>query len=129
MLYAEKCVYMNFPSTPRSRFWMSHKKQTRISPAPLRFSSIRNVLWDRRKANISRLFQIYHIPLLKLFFYSCKNDAEKQRDRQEHCSALKKDESRHYKWLLLITKNLLKSPTNFSMTHVRICGKGRTLRT
>ena len=97
---------------------MTSKKQTRISPVPLRFSSIRNVLWDRRKANIS--FITFHYSNC-----SCQNDAERQRDRQEHCSALYKDKPRHYKWLVLITKNILENPTNFSSTHVRICGKGR----
>ena len=35
------------------------------------------------KANISGMFQIYLIPPLKLLYFSCKNYAEKQRDRQE----------------------------------------------
>ena len=34
-----------------------------------RFSWICNVLWDHLKANISRIFRIYHIPLLKLFVF------------------------------------------------------------
>ena len=52
-----------------------------------RFSWIRNVLWDRLKANISRLFQIYHIPLLKLFFFHVKtmrNNSETDRNTVLH---------------------------------------------
>ena len=47
-----------------------------IPPVLLRFSLKRNVLWDQLKANISRMFQIHHITLLKLLYFSCKNDAE-----------------------------------------------------
>lgn len=35
------------------------------------------------RANISGMFQIYLIPILKLLYFSCKNYAEKQRDRQQ----------------------------------------------
>ena len=35
-----------------------------------------NVLWDRLKANISRMFRIYHILLLKLSYFSRKNYAK-----------------------------------------------------
>ena len=35
------------------------------------------------RANISGMFQIYLITLLKLLYFSCKNYAEKQRDRQQ----------------------------------------------
>ena len=41
-----------------------------------RFSRIRNVLWDRLKANISRRFRIHQIPLLKLLYFTRKNDRE-----------------------------------------------------
>ena len=41
-----------------------------------RFSWIHNILWDCVKASISRMFQIFHIPLLKLLYFTCKNDAE-----------------------------------------------------
>ena len=47
------------------------------------FSSIRNVLWDRPKANVSRMFPIHHIPVLKLLYFMRNNDAKQQRDRQE----------------------------------------------
>ena len=36
------------------------------------FSWIRTVLWDRLKANVSRVFRIYHILLPKLLFLHVK---------------------------------------------------------
>ena len=93
----------------------------------IKTANVCTLLWDRLQVNISRLFQIYHIPLLKLFFFHVKtmrNNSETERNTVLH--HICKDKSRHYKWLLLMTKNLFKkNPTNFSSTQVRICGKGR----
>ena len=52
---------------------------------------------------------------------SMRNNSETDKNK----SAQYKVKSRHYKWLLLITENILKHPTNFSTTHVRLCVKGR----
>ena len=60
------------------------------------------------KANISGIFQIYLIPLLKLLYFSCKNYAEKQRDRQEQMHTIQGQVTTLYKWLLLMTENLLR---------------------
>ena len=50
---------------------------------------------------ISRMFRIYHIPLLKLLMrYNSETDRNK--------SAQYKVRSRYNKWLLLITENLQK---------------------
>ena len=55
-----------------------------IPPVLLSFSiKTQCIVESRDKANISGMFQIYLIPLLKLLYFSCKNCAEKQRDRQE----------------------------------------------
>ena len=48
----------------------------------------------------------------------------RETDRKK--SAQYKVKSEHYKWLLLITENLLKNLTNFSSTDVRICVKDAT---
>ena len=48
----------------------------------------------------------------------------RETDRKK--SAQYKVKSQHYKWLLLITENLLKNLTNFSSTDVRICVKDAT---
>ena len=47
------------------------------------FIKLQCIVGSPDKANISRMFQIYLTPLLKLLYFSCKNYAEKQRDRQE----------------------------------------------
>ena len=64
-----------------------------------------------------------NVSLLKLLYFSSKNNAEYQEiDRNK--SVQYKVMSRHYKWLLVITENLLeKTPTYFSSMHVRICVK------
>ena len=48
------------------------------------------------------------------------------RETDSKKSAQYNVKSRHYKWLVLITENLLKNLTNFSSTHVRICVKDAT---
>ena len=50
------------------------------------------------------------------------NSRETDRKKSAQC----KVKSRHYKWLVLITENLLKNLTNFSTTHMRICVKDAT---
>ena len=53
------------------------------------FSSNCNVLWDRLiKQIFQECFKIYLIPLLRLLYFSCKNYAEKQRDRQEQIDTI-----------------------------------------
>ena len=98
-------------------------------PGPLRFSWKCSVLWDRLKANISRMFQIYHSPLLKLlvfFFFSVKmmrNNGETSTERNK--SAQYKVKSRHYKWLFLITENLFKKSFQFPKHSRAYLRKGR----
>ena len=65
---------------------------------------MRNVLWDRQKANTLRMFRIYHIPLLKVLYFTMPNNNETDSNKY----AQYKVKSQSYKWLLLITENLLK---------------------
>ena len=92
------------------------------------FSWICNVLWDRLKANISRMFRIYHIPLLKLLYFTWENDAEKQRDRQEQICSIQSQVTtlQIINGVYLKQKIFKKNATNFSSTHVRICIKDTT---
>ena len=65
----------------------------------------------RRQKNFKNV-STYHIPPLKLLMrYNSETDRNK--------SAQYKVRSRHNKWLLLITENLQKNPTNFSSTCAR----------
>ena len=61
-MFSWKCIPLKWPKEERSGRW------TEIL---FRFSWIRKVLWDRLEANISRMFRIYLIPLLKLLYLPC----------------------------------------------------------
>ena len=65
---------------------------------------MRNVLWDRQKANTLRMFRIYHIPLLKVLYFTMPNNNDTDSDKY----AQYKVKSQNYKWLLLTTENLFK---------------------
>ena len=65
---------------------------------------MRNVLWDRQKANTLRMFRIYHIPLLKVLYFTMPNNNDTDSDKY----AQYKVKSQSYKWLLLTTENLFK---------------------
>ena len=65
---------------------------------------MRNVLWDRHKANTLRMFRIYHIPLLKVLYFTMPNNNDTDSDKY----AQYKVKSQSYKWLLLTTENLFK---------------------
>ena len=91
-----------------------------------RFSWICNVLWDRLKANISRMFRIYRIPLLKLLYFTWENDAAKTA-RQTGTNLLNTKSSHDTtNGVYLKQKIFKKNATNFSSTHVRICIKDAT---
>ena len=66
-MFCWKCIPLKWPKEGRSGRW------TEIL---FRFSWIRKVLWDRLEANILRMFRIHLIPLLKLLYLPCENDAE-----------------------------------------------------
>ena len=88
-----------------------------------RFSWICNVLWDHLKANISRMFRIYHIPLLKLFvFYVRKRCGITAR--QTGTNLLNTNSSHDTTNSVYLRQEIFKkNATNFSSTHVRICVK------
>ena len=90
-----------------------------------RFSWIRNVLWDRLKEKIQERFEnitFHYSNCCILGVKTMLNSRETDRKKSAQC----KVKSRHYKWLVLITENLLKNLTNFSTTHMRICVKDAT---
>ena len=66
-MFSWKCIPFKWPKEERSGRW---------AEILFRFSWIRNVLYDRLEANISRMFRIYLIPLPKLLYLPCKNDSE-----------------------------------------------------
>ena len=79
---------------------------------PSFFTKTQFIVGSPEGKKISRMFRIYHIPPLKLLMrYNSETDRNK--------SAQYKVRSRHNKWLLLITENLQKNPTNFSSTCAR----------
>ena len=83
-------------------------------------------MWDRLKANISRIFWIYksHFTTQTVVYHVLKRCWRTARQRNK--SAPYKVKSRHYKWLLLWQNIVFKKTTNFSSVHVRICVKDAT---
>ena len=61
----------------QDRFFVATNVFAYIPPPP------QCIVGSPDRANISGMFQIYLITLLKLLYFSCKNYAEKQRDRQQ----------------------------------------------
>ena len=96
-----------------------------VPPVLLCFSRICNVLWDHLRQTFQECFEFvtFHYSNCCIFrVKTVRNNSERDRNK----SAQHKVKSRYYKWLLLITKNLKKNPTNFLSTHVRICVKDAT---
>ena len=84
------------------------------SPPPF-FIKTQFIVGSPEGKKISRMFRIYHIPLLKLLM---RYNSEKDRNK----SALYKVRSRHNEWLLvlLITENLPKKSYQF-LKYARAC--------
>ena len=75
--------------------------------------------WDHLKANTTRMFRIYHVPLLKVLFVFVKTMRSNSETDRNNSTQYKVNG-------FYFTENFLKSPTNFSNTHVRICVKDAT---